>query len=383
MTEANVWRQRVGGFTAVPALIRQLGADPLSILTDIGLTPDSFDRPEQRIPYTAMGKLFHEAASRTACLHFGLLCGRAWHLSDLGLVGEVVRNSPTAGRALRMLTVHQHLNSDGGLVFLLQRDGAADIGYAVYQPGVDGASQIYDMVMAGYCNFLHELCGPDWTPSEVFFPHAKPANVDPYRRLFRAPLRFNSEFCALRFPVHWLERPVPNADPALLRIAESEAEAAGRGELLLQVYRASRLLLLHGKSSGNDVARMLAMHRRTLNRRLEAEGATFQEVLDQVRFEVARQLLADTQVAIDDVAAALGYAGVSPFLRAFRRWSGATPGRWRRTAHASDDNCLGGAETHGHHQARRGNQPELGPPGEGHVNVPNRNAVVTTAAAGT
>ncbi len=335
MAKGKVWCQRVGGFTAVPALIRQLGADPLAILADIGLAPDSFDGPDQRIPYAAMGALFLEAAQKTGCLHFGLLCGRAWHLSDLGLLGEVVRNCPTVGRALRTLTVHQHLNGDGGLVFLLQRDAAVDIGYAIYHPGMEGAVQIYDTLMAGYCNILHELCGASWTPSEVFFPHAKPSDVEPYRRFFRAPLRFDSEFCAVRFPAHWLEQPVQNADPALLRIAETEAEAAGRGELLEQVYRALRFQLLHGKSSGNEVARILAMHRRTLNRRLEAQGATFQELLDQVRFEVARQLLADTQVAIDDVAAAIGYAGVSPFMRAFRRWSGATPGRWRRTAHAN------------------------------------------------
>jgi AraC-like DNA-binding protein len=328
----KVWRQRVGAFTAVPALIRQLGADPVAILTDIGLASDSFDTPEQRIPYAAMGGLFKEAARRTGCAHFGLLCGRAWHLSDLGLLGEMVRNSPTVGAALRTLTVHQHLNSDGGLAFLVRRDAAVDVGYAIYHPGVDGANQIYDTHMAGYCNFLHELCGAGWTPSEVFFPHARPSDVDHYRRFFRAPLRFDSEFCALRFSVHWLEHPVQNADAALLQIAAKEADAAGRGELLQQVYRALRVLLLHGRSSGNDVAHMLTMHRRTLNRRLEAQGTTFQEVLDQVRFEVARQLLADTSVAIDDVAAALGYAGVSPFLRAFRRWSGATPGRWRRTA---------------------------------------------------
>ena len=114
LPKGKVWCQRVGGFTAVPALIRQLGADPVAILADIGLAPESFDGPDQRIPYAAMGELFQEAAKRTGCSHFGLLCGRAWHLSDLGLVGEVVRNSPTVGRALRALTVHQHLNGDGG-----------------------------------------------------------------------------------------------------------------------------------------------------------------------------------------------------------------------------------------------------------------------------
>ena len=330
-TEGEGWSQRVGGFTAVPALIRQLGADPVSILTELGLASDALDSPEHRIPYAAMGAVFQEGARRTECAHFGLLCGRAWHLSDLGLVGEVVRNSATFGTALRMLTVHQHLNSEGGLAFLLQHGSVVDIGYAIYHPRVVARNQIYDALMAGGCNFMRELCGADWMPSEVLFPHAKPADIGHHRRFFRAPLHYDSEFCALRFPAHWLDHPVRNANAARYRIAEKEAEAAGRGELVQQVYRALRLLLLRGQISGNAVAQMLAMHRRTLNRRLEEHGVTFQSVLDQVRFQVARELLRDTQVAIDDVAAALGYAGVSPFMRSFRRWSGTTPGRWRCT----------------------------------------------------
>jgi AraC-like DNA-binding protein len=282
-----------------------------------------------------MGALFRAAASRTGCSHFGLLCGRVWHLSDLGVVGELVQNSPTVGRALRTLTVYQHLNSEGGLAFFLQRDRVVDLGYAIYHPAVDGASQIYDTLIAGGCNFMRELCGAGWTPSEVFFPHAKPSDVNPYQHFFRAPLRFDSEFCALRFPVQWLDRRIQDADPARLHIAEKQADSAGHGELPEQACRALRVLLLHGKSSGNDVAQMLLMHRRTLNRRLKAQGLTFQQVLDQVRFEVARELLANTLVAIDDVAATLGYASISPFMRSFRRWSGTTPGRWRHTAHES------------------------------------------------
>jgi AraC-like DNA-binding protein len=322
----------VGGFTAVPTLIRELGADPASILADIGLAPDSLDRPEQRIPYAAMGKLFHEAARRTGCAHFGLLCGRIWHLADMGLVGELVSNSPTLGRALQTLTVYQHLNSEGGVAYLLRRGDVVDIGYAIYLPGVVGASQIYDALMAGGCNFIRDLCGSSWAPSEVLFPYARPADIEPHQRFFRAPLRFDAEFCALRFPAHRLDRPIPDADPARLQIAEQKAEGSGRGELIQQVYRALRVQLLRGQSSGDDVAQMLAMHRRTLNRRLAARGETFQDILDRVRFEVARQLLTDAEVAIDDIAAALGYASVSPFMRSFRRWSGTTPGRWRREA---------------------------------------------------
>jgi len=91
-----------------------------------------------------------------------------------------------------------------------------------------------------------------------------------------------------------------------------------------------RLLMLSGHVSGEDTARMLSMHRRTLNRRLKAQGTTFQSVLDRVRLEAARQLLEGTRLPLDDIAASLGYASVSPFMRSFRRWTGTTPGQWRR-----------------------------------------------------
>ena len=330
--DGSGWFQRVGGFTSVPALIRRLGGDPVAIMTRIGLAPDSLDEPEQRIPYTAMGELFQEAARSTGCSHFGLLCGRAFHLSGLGLVGDVVRNSSRVGAALRSLAAHQHLNGEGELAFLLQDGDFADVGYAIYHPRAVGASQIYDALIAGVCNFMRELCGASWAPSEVYFPHARPANIEPYRHFFRAALRFDSEFCALRFPADWLDQQVQGADPLLLRKAQKAAESAAREELLPQVYRAVRVLLLSGKSSGDDVAQMLSMHRRTLNRHLAARGETFHGVLDRVRFGVARELLEDTHVAMDDIAAALGYAGVTPFMRSFRRWSDTTPGQWRRTA---------------------------------------------------
>ena len=113
------------------------------------------------------------------------------------------------------------------------------------------------------------------------------------------------------------------------------AELAGGPELLQRVYRGLRRLMLDNRHSGDDLAQLLTMHRRTLNRRLQAEGTTFQQVLDEVRYEVSRDLLASSDVHLDDIAATLGYAAVTPFMRTFRRWSGTTPGRWRRRARAA------------------------------------------------
>ena len=328
----GAWNQRIGGYAGLPALIRQFGADPSAILAGVGLASDALDGPEGRVPYALLGPLLRACAEATGCAHFGLLAGRMWRLSDVGLVGDFVRNCATVRDALETLTVNQHLNSQGGLAFLIERGGMVDLGYAIYHPHVVDTDQLYDSVLAAGFNYLRELCGADWVPSEVLIAHAKPADLTYHRSLFRTAPRFDAEFCALRFPMHWMERRIENADPERRRSAQAKVAAAQHADLLHDVFRALRLLLLHGRNSGNDVAQALSMHRRTLNRRLKAHGTTFQRVLDEVRFGVARQLLAASDIALDDVAATLGYAGVSPFMRTFHRWAGTTPGRWRRVA---------------------------------------------------
>lgn len=326
------WSKRVGGLACIPALMRELGADAAQVFAGAGLSSDALDHPEARVPYAALGRILRDAALRTRCPHFGLLVGRLQHVDDLGLVGELVCNSPRVGEALQTLVVYQHLNSGGGLAFLLERGATVDFGYAIFHPDVTGTDVIHDAWLAEALNLMRHLCGPGWLPSEVLIPHAAPRDASPYLSLFRTRLRFNAEICALRFSDRWLQRPIQGASPMLLAQARRRAHVSGKGQLLEQAFRALRLLMLQGDQAGDDVAGMLSMHRRTLNRRLKAEGTTFREVLDQVRFQVARQLLADSDIGLDDVAATLGYANVTPFMRSFRRWSGTTPGRWRQAA---------------------------------------------------
>lgn len=92
---------------------------------------------------------------------------------------------------------------------------------------------------------------------------------------------------------------------------------------------AVRALVRTGRWSGNEVAAMLDMRRRTFNRRLRREGTTFRNALAKVRFETACELLRDPTREIPEVARLLGYSGASAFTRAFRHWSGTTPARWR------------------------------------------------------
>lgn len=331
----ETWGQRVGALTGLPALVDKLGIDASTVVAAAGLPPDALASADNRIRYDAFGRLLETAARMTGYAHFGLTTGRMWHLEDLGLVGELARNATDVREALQLIVAHQHLDSEGGLVFLAHHGPIVDIGYAVYYPGATGTDQVYDCALAALFTMMRELAGSQWLPVEAFLPHAKPWQSRHYRNLFHVEPHFDSEYCSLRFPAYWLERPIDGADQAARKRALERLRLTSRPDLLQQVYRALRESLLSGRSSGDDVAGMLSMHRRTLNRRLQERGTTFQRVLDSVRCEIARQLLDHSSLALDDIAASLGYAGVSAFMRSFHRWTGASPGQLRKLGRVS------------------------------------------------
>jgi AraC-like DNA-binding protein len=322
--------QRVGPFVEIPSLLRDLGVDPAEVLASAGLDTEALDTLENRIPYVATGRLMHECVVKTGCQHFALMVGQRTRLSHLGLPGQLIRHSPTLGAAIRTFAVYQHLNSQGMVKFLLEKDGVAVLGCVVYQKGTEHVDRLYDVDVAATLSVMRELCGAHWSPERVVFSCAKPPDVGLYRRFFGAPCRFGSLRTALVFPASVLERRLAGADPEQLRILQAQARARDDFGLVFRLRRALRTLLLAQATSGNEVAKLLSMHRRTLNRRLKAEGTTFQEVLDEVRFEAACQLLDTGRIPITEIAASLGYAETSAFSRAFRRWSGIAPVQRRR-----------------------------------------------------
>jgi AraC-like DNA-binding protein len=91
--------------------------------------------------------------------------------------------------------------------------------------------------------------------------------------------------------------------------------------------------LLKGPCTSIEIARLFSMHRRTLSRHLAREGITFQQVVDEIRFALARDLLANADMALDQISVVLRYSEPSAFTRAFRRWAGQSPSAWR-TSHA-------------------------------------------------
>jgi AraC-like DNA-binding protein len=320
----------VGAFTQLPSLIRDAGGDPAAIFADADLQQSTLDSPTNRISYDSLLQVLQLTAERTSCKHFGLLAGAGWRIADLGVLGEIMRNSPNLGEALHELVLHQHVNADGTLAVMLQRGVMIDLGYAAYSDFHSGLRHMYDAVMAAATSFMRELCGPGWSPAMVLLQHSAPPETDAYRRFFRAPVHFDQEYSALRFHSSMLQHPIEGADAGARRVATARLKDLGSATFADASRRSLRALLMAGRASGADLAGSLAIHRRTLNRRLEVEGLTFQDVLDEVRLSLARELLLDSELTTGDIALALGFQEQAAFFRAFRRWTGTTPGRLRQ-----------------------------------------------------
>ncbi len=328
--------QRIGGLVVLPALVRQLGGDVDAVFAEAGVEPTLFDSPANWLEFAALGRLFEVAAQRLGCDHVGLLAGRALHLDNLGITGQFALNAPDVREAARLFMVHQHLNSHAAVAFIHERDDVADLTWAVFGHRPPGLRHIYAAAMAAAWNCMRRLAGPDWEPLEATFACARPADLAPFQRHFRCPLRFGAESTTFRFRAAFLDRPVDGADRRRLRELREAAARAAPVPLSQQVSRALRAMFASGGVSGDDIAAILMMHRRTLNRRLRDEGTTFQSILHAVRDDAARQLLAETDLAMDDIAAALGYSTASAFTRSFHGWTGTTPRAWRRDARQPD-----------------------------------------------
>ncbi|MGB0135341.1 MAG: AraC family transcriptional regulator [Dokdonella sp.] len=323
---------------ALGPLLEEFGVDLASILAESGLPAGLFDHPDNLIPYRDSSRLLDLCAARTGCAHLGLLIGNATSMDALGIVAELTRFSADVRSALLMLCRFLTLSDGGGQLALSETPRHASFSYMIYEPGIDDIRIVTDIVLAESCNALRELCGDTWSPTEVRFSYRPPVDLQPYVDTFNAPLRFDVEQSAVVFDRHWLDQALASTNAVKLKtiVAQARAlEARETGDLVAQVRRILRRRLLLGNVSMQRVASELGMHRRSLDRKLQAHDATFKGLSDEVRHEVARHLLINTDMPIQSIAHSLQYADSSAFNIAFRRWSGTTPTRWRHSNRVS------------------------------------------------
>jgi AraC-like DNA-binding protein len=130
----------------------------------------------------------------------------------------------------------------------------------------------------------------------------------------------------------YLQRPIEGADPVLYKLlatAMKEAEKNGGMKFGEQVEGVLHQMVLSGSFSAPAVARLFDIHERTLRRRLEKEGKNLHELVQRTRYDLAQQLLENTEIPVSGIAKALRYDDPNAFSRAFRTWAGISPRQWR------------------------------------------------------
>ena len=325
---------RIGATIGVPDVLRTLGEDPSEVLAEVGIDLSLFDNPNNQISYLARGRMMAHCAIRTRCPHFGLLVGQQAGLGGFGLVGLLAKFSTDVESALHSLSRYMHLHVRGANVSLAMDSNLAVLEYQIYQPRAQGNDQVGGGAVAVAFNILRELCGSDWEPVEIRFSHRRPLDISPFSNFFQAPLCFDASQYSVAFSTDWLSRPIPDTNPELLQLLQQEVnklELHQETDFLEQLRSLLRTTIVTGHSSADQIAELLSMNRRTLNRHLNALGTNFQQVADEIRFEISRQLLEDSKMEIVQIAMFLGYSNASAFTRAFRRWSSTTPAAWRLT----------------------------------------------------
>jgi AraC-like DNA-binding protein len=327
---------RLGIAAEISAVLRQFGIDSDEYTRLAQLTSPGEDRGGS-VQVPALGQLMALCVARTNCPHFGLLVGQGDILSSLGLVGCLMPPRQTVGKALQTLVWHLRQHNLDTAPLLSVSGGMATLSCAAHDPEIEGTDQIADGAIATALNIMRALCGPEWAPAEVLLPRPPPPDLGPFERLFRAPVRFDAGTAALIFPAFWLKRRIAAADE-MLRLLFGERLTAPEatphdGSFSDGLRRMLRTRLLKDDCSAKKIAGLLSMNRRTLNRRLHVEGTAFNIVVNEIRFEISRQLLANTRMTFGQIAATLAFSEPSAFTRAFRRWSGQSPTAWQAEHH--------------------------------------------------
>ncbi|MHB2166450.1 AraC family transcriptional regulator ligand-binding domain-containing protein [Alsobacter sp. R-9] len=344
--DADAGFQRVGVLARLPEALADLGVEAGAVLAAAGIPAAAIAREDNQLPFEQLDRLLAEAVRIAKAPHIGLLTGQRSSLSSLGLVGDLMRHAPTIRRAMEDLAENQHRYVRGSVVYVADGGETVTIGYAVYQPGFRTGRILAEGAIAAGSRFSQELGAGE--PLEVLMPG--PATVEPaiYQKLFRAPVRFGTGEAGLVFSAAQLDRPVRGADPmrrAALEEAARSYWALREPSVPHMARRLLRSMVLSGTPDLASLAGRLAIHPRTLNRRLQDAGLTFRSLLNEVRYDVARELLEGTGLSVTQIGLWLGYSEAAAFAHAFRRWAGVGAQEWRasRPAWTGPSHPPGGA----------------------------------------
>src|SRR3989338_7620040 len=274
----------------------RLGVDRAQLMSACELHDSQLSDPDARVPFATQEQLWQHL-SRIEHAEPGLALGCKLAPGPFSVLGYLLQSSPTLGDALAAGLRYQRLVGEGGEVQMLR-------------PLLD-----------------------NWQLRRAQFVRPEPPTLDSYRETFACPLQFAASDYGIVLPRSLARAPLIQANPPLQNLLRQHAEALlarlpSEG-LSARVVALLGEQLARGEPDRSELARHLHLSERTLQRRLADEGCNYQQLLNDTRQQLAEQHLSTGDLPAAEIALLLGYSEPSVFFRAFRQWTGLTPGEYR------------------------------------------------------
>jgi AraC-like DNA-binding protein len=321
---------------AMMAAYQQYGRDPRAALGLAQITPEQLHQDDARMTALQMELLSGAAMQELDDEGLGAF-SRKLPWGSYGMLARASLSSPDLGVALKRWCRHHALLADD---IVLRLAVSGDVAAIVIEERRDIGAAKREFCFVHVLRNIHGLAC--WYVDsriplqESRFPFAAPAHADVYPLLFPGPLKFNAAQAEIRFDARYLGLPLRRDEKALRQMLQRALPLTvlqyRRDRLLVEQVRQALAANPQEAQGAQGLAALLNLSPRTLHRQLKEEGASLQQLKDEVRFERAKDLLYRSNKPVKQVAAAAGFRNEKSFIRAFRQWAGVSPGDFRKKA---------------------------------------------------
>jgi AraC-like DNA-binding protein len=313
------------------------GIDPSSLFADLNIDTGKFLRPGARASFTKMDGLWQKAAAATGDPWFGFKVGERSKPGDFFVFGHVWLASASLRGALSRFCRYSHVITTLSSEQTLEKQGDS---YAFIEAYPEGAVRPQKVARDAAFVAILKLCDAvtqgTIRPTSVALTIAPELGSTRYDELFQCPVSYGCEKEIWLFDVDDLERPLSGSAPEVAeatdRIAENYIQSLDSSAVATAVSRMLVQTLPSGKSDQDTIASRLHRSRSTLQRQLSAEGTSYRDILEVTRRALATRYLKEGEHSQAQIAFMIGFADQSNFARAFKRWTGVSPGEYQKAA---------------------------------------------------
>jgi AraC-like DNA-binding protein len=324
-------------------LLNTIGLDERDLLLRVGLDPIRLKSTEVRVSQAQAGEFVTRAIIESGEPGLGIMLARELKLPLHGALGVAIMSSRTLQDALDLMTRYITLRAPH--LSISRHEHGENMHYVIHSDGDPGPLQgfIMDAMLFG-CAFMGEqLTGTTVGGSRILRKGPEPAYFHRFRQSIVIPVDYNAQEDALVIPNVGLSAPIRFSDDQLAESSRAQCEDAlkqltGDAGFDCRVRRVIETSYPFPPKLARAAATLFVSDR-TLKRRLQEKNASFQNLVDQVRLERARELLTGTSMNLNQIADVLGYADAANFTRAFKRWTGVSPSHYRTTELQSAGVC--------------------------------------------